>query len=243
MILILILIILIILLLIIKQKEHFNNDNKISVIILNYNRPHNIQNLVPKLVEYQNIGEIIISHGKPETEIIINHPKVINETTFRNKYYSMTRFYIAKQAKYDLILYLDDDILLSEDELNKLINMANNKGYNNLYGPVKRACSSKGYGNDNIDDNNLIILTGLALIGKKTSLEVLKLMEENKLIYNKVIEEKGNGEDILFSKTLVNNLGKNIYVPIYYEDLDKNNGYSSNPEHYTKRIELCKLFN
>ena len=218
-------------------------DIKISVIILNYNRPHNIRKLVERLIEYKKVGEIIISHGKKDTEVLINNPKVINETYIRNKYYSMARFYVAKQAKYDLILYLDDDILISEDELNKLINNAVINGYNNLYGPVKRKCSIKGYYTNWVgDSDNLIVLTKIGLISKKTSLEVLNLMEKNKNIYDLVLENKGNGEDILFATTLTkNNLGKNIYVNINYTDLDGSNGYSSKTDHYIKRTELCKL--
>ena len=240
---ILIIIILIILLLNIDNINNFNNTNiKVSVIVLNYNRPHNIKTLIPKLIKYKNIGEIIISHGKSDTEILIEHPKVINETLIRNKYYSMARFYLAKQAKYDLILYLDDDILIYEEGLNELIDNAVKYGYNNLYGNFKRYCSVNGYSGNEQKEEDLISLTKLALISKETSLKVLDLMEKNINIYNMVMENKGNGEDILFSKTLSNNkLGINKYVYVNYKDLDGDNGYSSNNDHYIKRGELCKL--
>jgi hypothetical protein len=255
---IIILIILIIILLKRTLSETFENNIKVTIIILNYNRPHNIKKLVPILAEYNNVGEIIISHGKKETEILINHPKVINETCLRNTYYAMNRFFLAEKASNELILYLDDDILITEQNLELLINNAVKYGYNNLYGQTVRICSNKEYSLDLLNlinlnffqnkeilfnNNNKIILTNIAMIGKETSIKVLDLMKKNTILFNKVIENKGNGEDILFSKTLINNnIGKNIYVPINYKQLDCSNGYSSKDDHFIKRIELCKLF-
>ncbi len=242
----LVIILLLILLFLLYKKinkfEQFNNTNKVTIIMLNYNRPHNIEKLVPILANYNNVGEIIVSHGKEDTQVLINHPKVINETTIRNTYYAMNRFFLADMAKYDLILYLDDDIILSETDLQLLIDNANKYGYNNLYGPTERSCSKDGYNYKVEDVNNRIILTNFALIGKDTSIKVLDKMKENKLLFNKIIENKGNGEDIYFSKTLGKYFGNNIYVPINYTELDNSNGYSAKSDHYIKRIELCKLF-
>jgi glycosyltransferase involved in cell wall biosynthesis len=223
------------------NKEQFENNTKISIVILNYNRPHNIEKLVPILANYNNVGEIIISHGKKETEVLINHPKVKNETSIRNTYYAMTRFFLATMAKYDLILYLDDDILLSENDLQLLIDNANKNGYNNLYGPTERSCLKDGYNYEVKDDTKRIILTNIALIGKETSIKVLNKMKDNKEIFNKIIDNKGNGEDIFFSKTLGKYFGKNIYIPFKYTELDNTNGYSAKDDHYIKRTELCKL--
>jgi hypothetical protein len=231
------------------NKETFNNskqNTKVTIIILNYNRPHNIKKLVPILAEYNNVGEIIISHGKLETQVLINHPKVRNETTIRNTYYAMNRFFLAAQAKFNLILYLDDDILLSEADLQLLIDNANENGYNNLYGPTERSCSKDGYDykvNDKQSDElsmGRIILTNIALIGKDTSIKVLEKMQENKIVFNKIIENKGNGEDIYFSKTVAKYFGKNIYIPFKYNELDNTNGYSAKDDHYIKRNDLCK---
>ncbi len=223
--------------------ETFNNKeyNKVSIIILNFNRPHNIEKLVPILATYNNVGEIIVSHGKEETQVFINHPKVINETNIRNTYYAMNRFFLAGMAKYNLILYLDDDILLSENDLQLLIDNANKNGYNNLYGPTERDCSKDGYDYKVTDDNKRIILTNIALISKETSIKVLDKMKENSEIFNKIIDNKGNGEDIFFSKTVGKYFGKNIFVPFKYIELDNTNGYSAKDDHYIKRNYLCKL--
>jgi glycosyltransferase involved in cell wall biosynthesis len=225
----------------INKCEKFNNTKKVTIIILNYNRPHNIEKLVPILANYNNVGEIIVSHGKKETQVLINHPKVINEISIRNTYYAMNRFFLADMAKNDLILYLDDDILLSENDLQLLIDNANKNGYNNLYGPTERSCSKDGYDYKVIDDNKRIILTNIALIGKETSIKVLDKMKENSDIFNKIIDNKGNGEDIFFSKIVGKYFGKNIFVPFKYTELDNTNGYSAKDDHYIKRSMLCKL--
>ncbi len=235
--------------------EHIETTNKIlnlyknnlvSVIILNYNRPHNLDKLIPQLVEYKNIGEIIISHGDKKTEKKFDHPKIVNETSFRNKYFSATRFYVAKQAKYNLILYLDDDILISEEELQKLIISANKNGFNNLYSPSIRFCNKNGYmfkKEHNDKNDSSILLTNLALIGKETSNKVLEKMEKTDF-FNKVLEMKGNGEDILFAHTLKNNnLGKMYFVDIKSKELDNSNGYSSLNTHYQFRTQLCQELN
>jgi hypothetical protein len=122
------------------------------------------------------------------------------------------------------------------------INESKNKnGYNNLYGPTERSCSKDGYDYNVINDNERIILTNIALIGKDTSIKVLDKMKENFDIFKKIIENKGNGEDIFFSKTLGKYFGKNIFVPFKYTELDNTNGYSAKDDHYNKRSMLCKL--
>ena len=39
----------------------------ISVIILNYNRPHNLKKSLPILEKFKNIGEIVVLHGNANT--------------------------------------------------------------------------------------------------------------------------------------------------------------------------------
>lgn len=223
-----------------KLYESYNTNMKITVIILNYNRPHNLDILIPSLVKIDCIGEIIISHGKKETENIIKQNKVINETKIKNIYYSAARFECIKLAKNNIILFLDDDILITEEGIITLLDSMKKNGTNNLYGPNHRTCDSSGYF---FNKANNTILTSCALIGKKTGLKVWNDMKKSPY-FNIVLDQKGNGEDIVFSYFLnKNKYGKDIYVDIKTKNLDNTNGYSNKPSHYKERTSLCKTIN
>lgn len=240
-------IILIILLTTLLYKRNFETKiniiaDKISIIILNYNRPHNINRLVDHLLKLDFSDDIIISNGKPETTVIINHPFVTNEIELRNKYYSATRFELAKMAKNDIILFIDDDIIPGSSLINNMLNKISNDGLeakHNLYGPVYRLCDCSGY--KNIIKYN-IVLTGIAMIYKHTAIKVWNKIKES-TFYDILMENKGNGEDLLFAKYIELFGGKCIKVNGHFNESDNTNGYSSMDNHYKIRGEFCKKIN
>ena len=103
-----------------KIMQIFNKDKltniesniKISAIILSYNRPHNLNKSIPKLIEIDNIDEIIILHGHKDYVNYIYHPKVrnIDDWEENEKYYTFKRFKNAYLANNECILFLDDDV-------------------------------------------------------------------------------------------------------------------------------------
>ena len=217
----------------------------ITVIILNYNRPHNLDKLIPEIVNYSDISEIIISHGKKDTEKIINHPKIINETKLRNIYYAATRYEVAKLANNEIILYLNDDFLPSESLIKKLLENYYKHGENAIYGPFSNRCTVNG-----CTPSSFLpfypyngVQSGLAMISKTFSLKVWDEIKKNKE-FNIMMEYKGNGDDIIFSHYVNKLNGKNIYVSGSFKDLDSSNGYSTNSD-YNKfsdeRDYLCKI--
>lgn len=220
-----------------------NQNGNITTIILNYNRPHNIQKLVNKLKNINYIDEIIISHGKEDTEIIIKDDIVINETTLRNKYYSATRFELASKAKNNIILFLDDDLSPSNRLIENILYQMNKDGFEwnqNLYGPFNRICNNK-YSSFTFFSYNTI-LTKLAIISKDRAIKVWDKIK-NGPDFETLMENKGNGEDLLFSKYVDMFNGNNVYIngPVF--DLDGSKGYSSNSNHYKVRTNLCKTIN
>lgn len=229
------------------NKENFlknihNNNFRLSVIILNYNRPQNIKKLIPELKKLNVIDDIIISNGKKETEVLFDDPIITNETTLRNKYFSATRFEIAKMAKNEFILFLDDDLYPSTYLISDMLKKITSDGFNNkynLYGPFKRFCGDKYIRND---PKYNMVLTGLSIINKKMAIKVWEKIKETKYI-DIIMENKGNGEDIIFSNFVKLFGGENKYVSGEYHFLDNKNGYSSNEKHYKKRSELCKIIN
>ncbi len=99
----------------------------ISVVILNWLRPSNLKDtILPALERYSSVSEIIISHGKKETafdykseQCRIVHRKDWGEV---NDTYGLARRWIAgKYAANEIVMDHDDDLLISEDTLEKLL--------------------------------------------------------------------------------------------------------------------------
>lgn len=223
----------------------FTRNINITAIVLNYNRPHNIPKLVEKLKNIKVINEIIISHGKKETTILIDDPIVVNETEVGNKYFSANRFEIADMAKNDYIMFIDDDIYPSNRWVNKVIRKINNDGltsWQNLYSPYPRICNNSIYKFSSMGLNYNIVLTKLAIIRKDRAVRIWNKMKETKYL-DILLENKGNGEDIVFSTFVRLFGGKNIHVSGKIYELDGDNGYSSMDTHYLKRDNLCNDLN
>lgn len=219
----------------------FTQNINITAIVLNYNRPHNIPKLVEKLKNIKFINEIIISHGKKETTILIDDPIVVNETEVGNKYFSANRFEIANLAKNDFIMFIDDDIYPSISWMNKVISKINNDGltsWQNLYSPYPRKCDNSLYKFSNLGMNYNIVLTKLAIIRKDRAVRIWNKIKETKYL-DTLLKNKGNGEDIVLSTFVRLFGGENIYVSGKIYQLDGDNGYSSMDTHYLKRDDLC----
>ena len=100
------------------------NSIKVSVILLNYNRPHNLQPNIENLVNIKQIDNIYILHGHKDYKKVINHLKVINIDDWENneKYYVLRALEFAKNCKNDNILVLPDDLTVNQTHMNNLIN-------------------------------------------------------------------------------------------------------------------------
>ena len=61
-----IIIAILLLLLLYNKKDNFEDNSKISVLILSYNRPYNLKKSLPILNKYKIIDEIIVLHGNPK---------------------------------------------------------------------------------------------------------------------------------------------------------------------------------
>ena len=69
-----------------------NTRPKISILILSYNRPENLDKSLPILNNYRLIDEIIVSHGSKQHYKEFNFSKVKNIQDFENnKLYGAAR--------------------------------------------------------------------------------------------------------------------------------------------------------
>ena len=217
-------------------------NNKISVLILSYNRPHNLEKSLPILSKYKIIDEIVVAHGSPNYYKDFKYDKVKNIKDYKNNdiYGCARRWFLVDKLKNEIVLILDDDLLPDETLVNKLYDKLINHNRNTHYGSIKRLCNGEGYISKDIDNYN-IILTGMMLTKKK----IIKTYMEKQFKYYEewIIKHKGNCEDLAFN-LFINKYFKEkpVFVEGNYENLDPSNGYQSISDHYKIRNEFCKKF-
>tara|TARA_B100000900_G_C20593884_1_gene722609 strand:+ start:12 stop:794 length:783 start_codon:yes stop_codon:yes gene_type:complete len=225
--------------------EKYEDNIKISVIILNYNRPHNLEKNLPILNEIDIIDEIIVSHGSEKYYKEFKYSKVKNIKDYEDNdiYGGARRFLNIKYVKNNIVLFMDDDMYIDNENVYKLYNkLIQNYNKNTIYGATKRLCTKNGYKTNSTNYNT--ILTQI-LITKKS---IIKEYLNNKIGWNKyknwLKEHKGNCEDLSLNIFIREYYKENpVYVNIKYKDLDMSNGYSSENSHYKLRNKFCKLYN
>lgn len=193
--------------------------SKISVAILNFNRPQYIyKDILPILEGYDSyIDEVIISHGKESTyfddtfvkkksiELEIKHLKhwELNST------YGLTlRFLTASQAKNKHILIIDDDIIPTK-ECVKFLKEKIEEDDQRIHGIYGRSLNENNeYSYTNYFGTVPIVLTRCLITSKEMCQYFLDNFRryENDLI--KTSKPYWNGEDILFSFLSIQNFGK-----------------------------------
>ncbi len=98
----------------------------ISALILNWQRPYNLQNIIlPILEKCSRIDEIIISHGREDTvfDYKSGHCHLVHRHDYGNvnREYGMARRFLAyDDARKGIILSLDGDIVIPESSLSAL---------------------------------------------------------------------------------------------------------------------------
>jgi len=223
------------------RKFEYYTDNKsnITVIISNYSRPHNLEKTIPVLKKYKNIDEIIISHGNPKTYKEFEGCKNVKNYEKNDLYGCTQRWFAYENSKNEYIMLLDDDLLPDEKLVNDMFKNLKEDPIN-LYGPMSRKCTKKGYEFFGFDKHN-IILTGLSMTSKK----LISSYIQNFNNYKDHLEEThGNGEDLSFNhnlKKVYNKVGK--VVKGNHKTLDfETDAYSLNPNHNSLRHKFCKKF-
>jgi hypothetical protein len=228
--------------------KYYKNEKTgyISVIILNYIRPHNLDRLLPYINKHSLINEIIVLHGNPIYYKNYKYKKVKNYKDYENNklYGGARRFKGISYAKNNLIMFLDDDTIPTFKLIDNLYNtLTNNYNSNTIYGPIERICDKKGYLSYTYKNNNRtpVILTPCILTKKN----VIEDFNEYYFNYFKewFIKYKGNCED----------LSLNLFIYKFYKEkpvivegelieLDIKNGYSSKSNHLQIRNNFCKKY-
>jgi hypothetical protein len=183
-------------------------DNGITAILLNWKRPNNLRkHILPELTRCPAIKEIIISHGRRDTQfnwktstpIQVRH----RDDSSLNQIFGLSlRFLVARQAKYSNILLVDDDVIPHPV---MIINMFNRyqQNYPCIIGKYGRCLDSRlRYSTDPLPPNITqapIILTSLMMFPKnlanlffQESPKILRWVKNNSMPF-------WNGEDIFLS--------------------------------------------
>lgn len=207
---------------------------KLSIVILNFNRPSFIKKeIIPALQKNNYVDEIIISHGKKETAFSVEGTKNYKDWGEPNEKYGLTlRFLTACKAKNKHVIIMDDDIIPSDNAIKFLFEKI--KEDERVYGIYGRNITS-GYSSTNYFGKVHVVLTRCLITTKEMCnyfIENFRKFEDDNIKNSKPY---WNGEDILFSLLSIEKYKK---VPISY-DLNHYNR-TTNYFNFSNSISLTK---
>lgn len=185
---------------------------KISVVMLNWERPFNLTNIIlPNLERIPLVDEIIISHGREDTafEYESGHCRWVHrrDEMVNSEYGLARRFLAAGCARNDVIMMVDDDVVVPGSSLSELLDgyIREPEVVHGLYGrnPDKRM----RYKMDLIHGEVTYLTTRAAMFSKELAhrfFEYAPLMNglerEGKVVWN--------GEDIFMSLVAIKTSGR-----------------------------------
>ena len=188
---------------------------KLSVIVLNFNRPEFIKkDIIPSLSKNNNIDEIIISHGKKETKFVGGGYKVkhLNHYGEINKEYGLSRRFLSGlESKNNHVIIMDDDIIPTTGTIDALFEkIQKDERIYGLYGRDIR----NGYTVTNCFGEVPIILTRCLVTTKGMCQYFIDNYKNYEYEEIKKAKPFWNGEDILFSLLSIKKYNK---LPISIE--------------------------
>jgi len=224
----------------------------ISVIILNWKRPDNIiKDILPEIINYKLVNEVIISHGNKETYFKTPEYSIVkhyHDADLNDTLGVARRFLRATNAKNDCILILDDDRLPSENYVNQIYEEYKKDPYT-VIGTEKRYVSIKNGYKDHVISNTkpkqqgdiLIVLTQTLMTNKQLC---KNFMDKKDKMNDFALKAKPiwNGEDILFNLIFIKDFNKKpIHIkPENERNLKTNDAINNIPGHYTYREKFSR---
>lgn len=219
-----------------------------SVVILNWKRPQNVLQIIKRMVTFKCVHEILVSNGLKDTAIAYHHAKVKIKNDYEqvNAIFGLDRrFYNALKCQKDNIIIIDDDKLIEESELRKILEVyERNKqrivGWagRNVYNQQTQQIN---YRYENVYGEVDIVITQLIVFQRKYAHLFFLCKPYVESIYKTGVPY-GNGEDIFFS-FLVNmyTRNKNMAVRgITIHSLPDHDAISSGVDHLAYRNRLCQ---
>jgi hypothetical protein len=226
-----------------KSNDHLNH--RISVVIINWMRPKNVKLILRSLVKFDEIEKIIIIMANPASTFTYPHPKVRHLVNYSvsDKWGVAVRFHAcAYETEHRRVLLLDDDLLLSHDDIYRLMAVTgihSRPVCSKDFGRIKRYAHRK---TDFDRQPHLMCLTRAVLIDRSLCHAFFRyapLMES-------FIEQNAfrstthwNGEDIFLALVhlYVSNSSSGPFFldQSHYRDLPHHGAISRRPRHYEYR--------
>ena len=92
-----------------------------TVVLMNWARPQLAKSLVEHLVKHPRISEVIVSNGRPDTAIDVDHPDVRNVREVDDAVGLSRRFERCLDARSEYVIHVDDDIVPSFSAIDRLL--------------------------------------------------------------------------------------------------------------------------
>ena len=203
----------------IPRSDQQDNQAMISTVVLNWKRPQCLlEKVLPRLCTHRGIDEVILCHCNADTRFLYTHlhTDVVNldySGRINDTYGLSSRFLAALDAKNDSILFVDDDVLPTDDAVTRLYQ-------EHLQNPMvavgkwgRNPGSKFEYNYVDTEGPSAIVLTKFMMISKVLA---EKFFEHSELVKELQTNAKPlwNGEDIFLSLVAIKTSGKfNIAYP------------------------------
>lgn len=206
----------------------------ISVILLNYQRPHNMARIIASIKAQTVPTEITLFNNRPDCQWGEHKPdRVITSDTNLGCY---ARLLMAHYAKYDYIVTMDDDVAISDPQLFEYLLAHHQPG--SILGAHGR---NVNFANDNPYSSQPDVTNGACNVIKGV------FMFYPKALLNQVpIGDHTDNLDDDIHISLSTGGGKAIHqvdlgVRIHLIELETQpSGVSAQPGHYERRDEFCR---
>jgi hypothetical protein len=189
--------------------------DKVSMVVMNWLRSDVLKSyILPAMIKYKIIDEIIISHGREDTYFEYDNPKIVNRKDwgYINENYGLSRrFLAASDAKNDVIFMIDDDEFPTEKAVTKLYSKYL-ENPNRMYGAFGRNTRTGRYNLHQRFGHVCVLITKFTLFNKELCKEFFSHSDSDDV---KQIISLGqpywNGEDIFMSAIARNYYGNNNF--------------------------------
>ena len=174
---------------------------QLSIIILNFSRPKVLRHLLlPLLLEYDVVGEVVLSHGKASARFALDHPKVthLDHVALNESHGLSCRFVAASQARFPYVAIMDDDLLPWPVTLKALLACAI-AAPGSIHGLHGRSLSGTQYTTETWHGPCHMVLTRCLVAARSHCVNYLQHFREHETALVRRSKPYWNGEDILFS--------------------------------------------
>lgn len=219
-------------------------NHRASIIILSWKRPENIRRILDVETRYQCVNEVIVFNNNAASTLRYSHPKV--KTLNASCDFGLrTRWIAAALAINDAVILHDDDLLLPEATIRRLVKgvITDPQRAYSLHGRVTSSDDDYRKCQKALDQADIVLTRATAI---NRDLIPILLFYEAAFRRAGFRLPKNNGEDIFLSYCLTYCFGKRHKIlRLPHTKLPDHDAISCRPNHYHERTEVlrvCKEF-